>query len=97
MEMLDPNNEKAEKYLKFANKNFKNKNMLDFLAGQFLDDTTYQKTKNAMLTRLQAIFGSTLMQGFMTGKATIDLESLVNQRKLIVFNISKGKPLTNGR
>lgn len=91
MEILDPNNEKAEKYLNFANKHFKNKNMLDFLAGQFLDDTTYQKTKNAMLTRLQAIFGSTLMQGFMVGKTTIDLESLVNQRKLIIFNISKGE------
>lgn len=90
IEMLDPNNEKTEKYLNFAKKNFKNKNMLDFLAGQFLNDSTYQKTKNSMLTRLQTIFGSTLMQGFMVGKATIDLESLVNKRKLIIFNISKG-------
>lgn len=54
--ILDPTNEKAEKYINFAKKSFKNKNMLDFLQGQFLEDTSYQRTKNAMLTRLQAIF-----------------------------------------
>lgn len=88
--ILDPTNEKAEKYINFAKKSFKNKNMLDFLQGQFLEDTSYQRTKNAMLTRLQAIFSSTLMQAFMVGKTTIQLEQLINQRKLIIFNISKG-------
>lgn len=88
--ILDPTNEKAEKYINFAKKSFKNKNMLDFLQGQFLEDTSYQRTKNAMLTRLQAIFSSTLMQAFMVGKTTIHLEQLINQRKLIIFNISKG-------
>lgn len=88
--ILDPTNEKAEKYINFAKKSFKNKNMLDFLQGQFLEDTSYQRTKNAMLTRLQAIFSSILMQAFMVGKTTIHLEQLINQRKLIIFNISKG-------
>lgn len=82
--------EKAEKYLNFAKKNFKNKNMLDFLNGQFLTDTSYQRTKQAMQTRLQSIFSSTLMQALMVGKSTVNLESLINQKKLIVFNISKG-------
>lgn len=90
LDFLDPTGEKAEKYLKFAEKTFSNKNMLDFLRGQFFNDPTYQRTKNAMLTRLQAVFGSTLMQGLMIGKATIDLEKLINEKKLIVFNISKG-------
>lgn len=90
LEMLDPTGAKAQKYLNFAKKSFKNKNMLDFLQGQFLEDTTYQKTKNAMLTRLQAVFSSTLMQALMMGKSTINLEQLINQKKLIIFNISKG-------
>lgn len=90
LDILDPSNEKAKKYIVFAKKTFKNKNMLDFLQGQFLNDSSYQRTKNAMLTRLQSLFSSTLMQAFMVGKSTINLEQFINQKKLIVFNVSKG-------
>lgn len=89
-EFLEPEGEKVAHYIDFANKHFKNKNMLDFLNGKFQTDTSYNRTKASMLTRLHSLFGSTLMQAFLVGKTTVNLESLINQRKVIVFNISKG-------
>ncbi len=90
LDFLEPNGDNTQKYIDFANENFQNRNMLDFLNNQFLDKG-YYKTKLGMVTRLYNIFNATLMQQFFTGKATIDIEKLINQRKIIVFNISKGK------
>ncbi len=90
LELLEPQGENVQKYIDFANANFKNKNMLDFLNGKFLYDDTYNRTKSSMVSRLHLIFGTSLMQSFLVGKSTIKLEELINQRKVIVFNISKG-------
>ncbi len=90
LEFLEVEGEKVEKYINFANANFENKNMLDFLNGAFLYDESYNRTKKSMLSRLYAMFGSTIMQRFLVGKRTIDLESLIQQRKCIIFNITKG-------
>ncbi len=90
IDFLSESQKKFEKYLSFAYRHFKNKAMLEFLQGQFVSDKSYKRTKNSMLTRLQSIFNTTLMQAVLKGKSTINLEDLINQKKLIVFDISKG-------
>lgn len=84
-------NHKVHQYLDFANNNLKNKGILDFLNGQFLYDDTYNRTKFAIHTRLRTLFNSTIMQAVMVGKSTMNIEQLIEQRKLIVFNFAKGK------
>lgn len=88
-DFLEPQGEQVTRYIDFANANFQNKTMLDFLNGAFLRGD-YKQTQNSILSRLQAIFGTTLMQRFLAGTRTIDLESLIQQRKCIIFNITKG-------
>lgn len=83
--------QKVHNYLDFANNNLKNKGILDFLNGQFLYDDTYNRTKFAIHTRLRTLFNSTVMQAVMVGCSTLNIEQLIEQRKLIVFNFAKGK------
>lgn len=90
LEFLEPEGENVQKYIDFANENFTNKNMLDFLNGKFQNDTSYNRTKASMISRLHSLFGTTLMQNFLVGKATVKLENLLNQKKVVIFNISKG-------
>lgn len=88
----DGNSEnKAKHYLDFARKNIKNPEMLGFLEGQFISDESYNRTKSSLHTRLRSVFSSTIMQGVMRGKRTINLDELIDQRKLIVLDISKGQ------
>lgn len=84
-------NQRVYDYLDFANKNLKNKGILDFLNGQFLHDETYNRTKFAIHTRLRTLFNSTVMQSVMIGQSTLNIEQAIEQRKLIVFNFAKGK------
>lgn len=78
----------AQKYLDFARANFKNREMLYFLNGQFDDDIGYVSTRNSLTTRLMGIFGSTLMQSLFRGKRTVRFEDAIPQKKLIVFNLA---------
>lgn len=87
----DTLNEKVFKYIDFANKNIKNKGILDFLNGQFIHDDSYNRTKLSIHTRLRNLFNSTIMQAVMVGKSTINIEELIEQGKLLIFNFPKGK------
>lgn len=87
----DTLNEKVFKYLDFANKNIKNKGILDFLNGQFVHDDSYNRTKLSIHTRLRNLFNSTIMQAVLVGKSTLNIEQLIEQRKLLIFNFPKGK------
>ncbi len=78
----------AQKYLDFAKTHFKNREMLDFLSGQFEDDIGYIATRNSLTTRLMGIFGSTLMQALFRGKRTVRFEDLIPLKKLVVFNLA---------
>lgn len=80
---------KSRKYLDFAKKCIThNLDILDFFEGQFLSDE-FNRTKSSLTTRLRYIFSSSIMQGVMRGKRTVDLNELMNQKKLIVLDISK--------
>lgn len=83
---------KSKKYLDFAKKCITNNlDILDFFEGQFLSDE-FNRTKSSITTRLRYIFSSSIMQGVMRGKRTVDFNELMNQKKLIVLDISKEMP-----
>ena len=46
-------------------------------------------TKHGLANRLNNFLASQTLQRLITGQTTIDLKKAINQRKLIVFNISK--------
>ena len=89
LDFLEPDGSKAGFYIDFALNNFTNPNLIRFLQGSFLTDNIYIGTKSSMHTRLYSVFGSTVMQGVMIGKRTLDIEKAINQGKLIIFDISK--------
>lgn len=97
IDFLEPRDDKAGhsekvlKYIKFANNHLRNKGILDFLNGQFLYDDSYNRTKLGIHTRLRALFNTTIMQAVMVGKSTLNIEQMIDQRKLLIFNFPKGK------
>lgn len=60
-----------------------------FLQQDFLRDT-YNPTKQSIRTRLQSLLNSQIFLHFMVGQSTFDLDALLRQRKVVVFNLSRG-------
>ena len=52
---------------------------------------TYTPTKQSIFTKIQSLLNSKIFHNLVIGKSTIDLEKLINERKIIIFNLSKGK------
>lgn len=48
-------------------------------------------TKQSLANRLNNFLGSQSLQRLITGKTTIDLNKAINQKKMIIFNLAKGK------
>ena len=48
-------------------------------------------TKGAISTKIQSLLNFEAFANFMCGPSTIDLEDAINQRKIILFNLSKGR------
>lgn len=65
-------------------------NHRDFFRTQF-DTTTYEATKASIKTRIQSLLNSYIFSRVIEGKGSFDLESLIEKRKVIVFNLAKGK------
>jgi Helicase HerA, central domain/TraM recognition site of TraD and TraG len=65
-------------------------NHRDFFRTQF-DTRTYDVTKASIKTRIQSLLNSYIFSRLIDGKSSFDLESLIEQRKVIVFNLAKGK------
>lgn len=87
--------EKIQKYLDFANQNIKNPLTLNYLNGEFKN--SLNQTKSAIYNRLVYVFGDLAIQKVMKGKATINIEKAINEKKLIVFNFNKENFSTNHR
>jgi hypothetical protein len=77
-------------YLNFAIKNLYNPSQIDFLKNDFHKDT-YNPTKQAIKTKLQSLLNSHTFRNLLTGRQTLNLDKLCQQKKLIVFNLSAGK------
>lgn len=50
----------------------------------------FSVTKDAIYTRFQQLFNTGIFTRLTCGKSTIDLEQVINDRKVILFNLSKG-------
>jgi len=57
----------------------------DFAQGRF------GPTKGAVATKIQSLLNFQAFANFMCGPSTIDLEDAINQRKIILFNLGKGR------
>ncbi len=93
LEPFDPKeavSEKIENLIHFAESNFSNQMILKFLNGQFKNDRTFKNTKSSLHTRLRSIFSSTIMQSVLVGKSTVNIENLIDKKKLIIFDFAKG-------
>jgi DNA helicase HerA-like ATPase len=70
--------------------NSPNKAHRDFMSSQFSKDK-FTVTKNALATKLQILLNNPIFYNFITGKSTIDLEKALNNNKIIIFRLPKGK------
>ncbi len=52
---------------------------------------TYTPTKQSIFTKIQSLLNSQIFHNLVIGKSTIDLEKLINRKKILIFNLSKGK------
>jgi len=61
-----------------------------FFNGGF-QDKVYRPTKASIYIKLQSIVNSPTLCNLLLGANTIDLEQAINEGKVIIFNLSKGK------
>jgi hypothetical protein len=71
-------------------KNSKNPSHANFFEAAFFNKT-YSVTKQSIYTKIQSLINNSYFYNFITKPSTIDLEKELNSKKLIIFNLSKGK------
>lgn len=54
-------------------------------------NSIYNSTKSSILVKIQSLLNSRIFYNLVTGISTINLERLLNQGKVIIFNLAKGK------
>ena len=84
LKFMEPN--QAGPFIEYALRNLDNPSHLDFFERIYPQDS-YNPTRLAISTRLQSIFHSHPVARFLIGNSTIDLEKLVQERSLIVFDL----------
>lgn len=82
--------EKNTVYLNFAQKHLYNPTQKEFLTQDFHKDT-YNPTKQAIKTKIQSLLNSHAFLNMLSGKPTFNLNRLINQKKIIIFNLSAGR------
>ncbi len=63
---------------------------VDFMRTQF-SKAKFKRTKDALSTKLQLLLNNPLFSNFITGDSTFDLEKALNNKKIIIFRLPKGK------
>jgi len=64
-------------------------NVSEFFKNEFTDKG-YSQTKHSVRTKLQSLFNSGTFYELVNGETTFDLERAINDKKIILFNLSKG-------
>lgn len=85
---MDP--ERNGDLLAFAQKHLPNHTQRSFLRDDFPKDA-YNPTRQSLKTKLQSLLNSYTFLNFTVGESTFDLESLVNRRAVVIFNLSTGR------
>lgn len=62
----------------------------DFIKHQFLQGK-FTRTKDALSTKLQILLNNPIFSNFITGDSTFNLEKALNNKKIIIFRLPKGK------
>ena len=62
----------------------------DYFNNDFIDNKTLKVTKDGLRDRISSILACPVFAKAVTGKQSIDLEKLLKEGKVIVFNLSKG-------
>ena len=62
----------------------------DFMKNQYLNKK-FTRTKDALSTKLQILLNNPIFSNFMTGDSTFNLEKAINNKKIIIFRLPKGK------
>ena len=66
------------------------KDRLFFNDGSF-SQNSYKPTKNSLKSKIGTYLGYAVFRNFTTGKNTIDLKKLTDEKMWLIFNLSKGK------
>lgn len=72
----------------YAIRNLPNSQQVQFVRRQ-LDKSSYAITKQSIYTKIQSFLNSQVFLNFLVGPSTLDLEAEIQERKLIVFNLSR--------
>lgn len=62
----------------------------NFFATQFYN-AVYKRTKSSVFTKIQSLLNSHTFYNLVTGPSTFNLEQAMNEGKVILFNLSKGR------
>lgn len=66
-----------------------NDDIKSFFTNEF-DTAGYKTTKQAIATKLRLLLTTRTFADLTCGRSTVDLEQAMNEKKLVVFNLSKG-------
>jgi hypothetical protein len=84
------NSERGSELIAFARSRTHYGGVADYFATDFVKDKGLEETKRAIRRKLRRLFLTGIFEHLTCGKSTIDLEKELEQRKIIVFNLSKG-------
>ncbi len=51
----------------------------------------FQSSKNGIMYRMDSLLSSSIFRGLTTGKSTVKLKELIDQKKVIIFSLQKGQ------
>jgi len=53
--------------------------------------TAYHSTKQSIYTKIQSLLNSHAFYNLVVGDSTVDMESIMNSKKTVIFNLAKGE------
>lgn len=85
-QMMDE--QEAKPFLVFADKMLSNPAQKQFLKTDFLKKS-YQPSRQSIRTKIQSLLNSQIFLNFTLGKSSFSLEDCIQQKKLIIFSLSR--------
>lgn len=77
--------------VRFAQTRTHYKGVAEFFTSEFRNNKRFGVTKNSISTKLDDLLTGGFFADMTCGKSTVDLEQLIEQKKVILFNLAKGE------
>lgn len=77
-------------YIDFALNHLFNESQINFFKYEFNRDS-YNPTKQSIKTKIQNLLNSYAFSRVMTGEQSFDLETLLTQNKIVIYNLNEGE------